>query len=386
MPNNLQLLRSTTPGNRPPNTRLDGEPYVNFADRQFGVMQGGAPIDLIGVGMFNPAASYVLNNAVNYQGELYTAKGPVAPGPWNAAEWNPVAGGGAIGTDAPSDTFSYGRVNATWGRVLPLAGGTVTGALTVNGAVTAATTLNVTGNAGVSGTLTTTGYATFNGGGAFHAQLTNYAFTSLQAGVQIYSAGGMTYPAGTLELYNVALRSSYYVGQLYATPNSFGATPSLIWGAGFWGTSTAGGASYDRTDSTNTYFHGWEWGVSSLIGYVYTDSATVYFANGSDIRLKENVRPLAGELDIGATIDAIEPVAFEWTTTPDSLPGVGFIAQDLVHAVPEAVYVGDLDPRKYQGDEGFISWGVDPVKLIPYLVAELKALRARVATLEAGAP
>lgn len=38
--------------------------------------------------------------------------------------------------DAPSDTFAYGRLDAAWARVVPLAGGTMTGLLTLSGAPT----------------------------------------------------------------------------------------------------------------------------------------------------------------------------------------------------------------------------------------------------------
>jgi hypothetical protein len=38
----------------------------------------------------------------------------------------------ATGTDAPSDTYAYGRVNAAWAKVLPLTGGSLTGLLTLS--------------------------------------------------------------------------------------------------------------------------------------------------------------------------------------------------------------------------------------------------------------
>jgi hypothetical protein len=49
-----------------------------------------------------------------------------------------VAPGSAITTDAPSDGFAYGRLNAAWNKVLPLTGGVVTGATTINSNVFAA--------------------------------------------------------------------------------------------------------------------------------------------------------------------------------------------------------------------------------------------------------
>jgi hypothetical protein len=60
--------------------------------------------------------------------------------------------GGAI-PDAPSDSTAYGRRNAAWVQVLPLTGGTLSGALTVPG-------LTVNGNSTVTGTLGVTGILT----------------------------------------------------------------------------------------------------------------------------------------------------------------------------------------------------------------------------------
>jgi hypothetical protein len=90
----LQILRSITAGARPtgaPAGRppyIQGEPYVNYTDRQFGVLDpSNAPFDLIGVPFFSTGASYVAGAPVVYQGVLYTALGPVAPGAFNPAQW-----------------------------------------------------------------------------------------------------------------------------------------------------------------------------------------------------------------------------------------------------------------------------------------------------------
>ena len=69
-------------------------------------------------------------------------QGPVGPVPEaptdgqtygrKTAGWVPVTGGGGGGIpEAPSDGSLYGRLNAAWAKGLPLAGGTLTGALTL---------------------------------------------------------------------------------------------------------------------------------------------------------------------------------------------------------------------------------------------------------------
>lgn len=67
---------------------------------------------------------------------------------WDGSVWRtPFSGSGLI--DAPSDGNTYGRLNATWTQVLPLAGGTVT-TLTVTGATTLAAATSTQINIGTS--------------------------------------------------------------------------------------------------------------------------------------------------------------------------------------------------------------------------------------------
>lgn len=120
-------------------------------------------------------------------------------------------------------------------------------------------------------------------------------------------------------------------------------------------------------------------GTSSVGSISVTTTATAYNTS-SDGRAKTNRKPLS---DVGSIIDAIEPQKWEWTHEPEQ-SGVGFIAQELHAVVPEAVTVGDGNQDLRPGDEGFEWWSVDMSKLVPYLVAEIKILRSRVASLERG--
>jgi hypothetical protein len=97
MTTSIKILRSTTAGVRPTG-KLYGEPYVNFADNQFGVFDSGpTPRDLIGAPIFSTAASYVTGNPVNYQGKLYIANTSISAGAFNPAQWTQVLGGGGSG-------------------------------------------------------------------------------------------------------------------------------------------------------------------------------------------------------------------------------------------------------------------------------------------------
>ncbi len=466
MPNNLQLLRSTTPGNRPPNTRLDGEPYVNFSDKQFGVMQGGSSIDLIGVRFFSTLASYAANQVVNFGGQLYSAKGAVAPGAWNATQWTPLISGGTFSTTvtaSPTAQATPQFVGATFGYFGGTAAGqSYVGANTYFDALSSPTPVwrigntatsgygallvqaggvywagaggSVTGGATVTPTFyklwsqadfsytpfpasggTITGNLIVNGTTTTNNTTTHAGFLQANGGAQFYSTGGNNTAAGMVQLYNMLFRNDYYVGYLGSTTNSFGATPSAIWGVGSWaGVPGGGGAIFARSDRVDCYMMGFLWGTGSLVGTISTNGASVSYNTTSDGRFKENIRELTDDVDVGELIDAMRPVAFEWTdregivgepgaimATARALDdgvkakgekfkrgtptGHGFIAQELINVAPYAVNAPDDGRRQMKefGKFGHTPWGVDFGKLMPYVIAELQALRKRVAELEA---
>jgi hypothetical protein len=85
--NPIRFLRSILTGVRPPAAKLDGEPYVNFADMQLGVFLGGTPVDMLGITIFSTTAAYPARVTVVYQGTLYQSLVTVPPGAWNPAQW-----------------------------------------------------------------------------------------------------------------------------------------------------------------------------------------------------------------------------------------------------------------------------------------------------------
>lgn len=93
MASKIQLLRSSTFGARPANgSQPYGVPYVNFADRQIGVVDAGTiPVDFIGVPFFSASANYNIGQPVNYQGKIYRAIANVTAGAFNAGQWSEFA-------------------------------------------------------------------------------------------------------------------------------------------------------------------------------------------------------------------------------------------------------------------------------------------------------
>jgi hypothetical protein len=111
MVSRVQNIRSTSKNTRPPNTtRQPGEFFVNFADKQFGVIDTAqVPQDLIAIRFHSPDTDYVTGDHVIYQGRAYRAKQAVPAAPFNAASWE-TAGM----ADAPMDGKFYGRVSGAW--------------------------------------------------------------------------------------------------------------------------------------------------------------------------------------------------------------------------------------------------------------------------------
>jgi hypothetical protein len=130
----------------------------------------------------------------------------------------------------------------------------------------------------------------------------------------------------------------------------------------------SGGTGY-----TVTFFNA----SNSSVGAIVVSDSSIAYNTTSDIRLKQTVR----QFDPGPIIDALQPIEHNWTDHHDVWQH-GLSAQDAHAIYPEAVTAGRGEP----GDDDFVPWGIDYSKLTPLLLAEIKALRIRVAALEAIRP
>jgi hypothetical protein len=108
---------------------------------------------------------------------------------------------------------------------------------------------------------------------------------------------------------------------------------------------------------------------SSTVGSIVVNSNSTTYNTSSDYRLKENI---TNADDAGSKIDAIQVRQYDWKLD-GSHQDYGMVAQELQTVAPEAVS-GDADSEEMMG--------VDYSKLVPMLIKEIQALRARVADLE----
>jgi hypothetical protein len=158
MPNRVQTLRSSVPGSMPQAaTRSPGELWLNFADAHLGYIDASQTAQkLLAVRLFVSTAAYATGDFAVYAGNLYQAIAPSAAGAFTAANWTkigtaqdlaqylPLAGGtltGALNLPAAAPTVATQAANKSYvdagdatvlaaaNTKLPLAGGTLTGAL-----------------------------------------------------------------------------------------------------------------------------------------------------------------------------------------------------------------------------------------------------------------
>ena len=117
---------------------------------------------------------------------------------------------------------------------------------------------------------------------------------------------------------------------------------------------------------------------NDLVGSISVTANATSYNQSSDYRLKDDPTLMTGAL---GTIAALNPVEFTWKS--DGSVGRGFIAHELQAVVPEAV-TGAKDAVDNDGNPSY--QGVDASKIVPFLVAAVKELSARVEQLEALQP
>lgn len=153
----------------------------------------------------------------------------------------------------------------------------------------------------------------------------------------------------------------------------------------FNGSSTQGLDIRDSADAANVPFLTFRKASNVIIGSVQRVGTTdaVAYNTTSDGRLKTNVRTFTAQ-DSGPIIDGLRPVWFDWKSAniPSAQNIIGFIAQDEAAVSPALVRSGAVTPGDADPDKITQQWQRSDSALVPILVAEVKALRSRVASLE----
>jgi hypothetical protein len=127
-----------------------------------------------------------------------------------------------------------------------------------------------------------------------------------------------------------------------------------------------------ETGPTTSVTHGKFNNGNGTVGSISTNGTTTTYATSSDYRLKNITGAITTS---GAYIDSLNPVEGTWKA--DGSTFVGLIAHEVQEASRTQVVTGIKDGEKMQAMDYSNS------ELIANLIAEVKSLRQRVATLEA---
>jgi hypothetical protein len=136
------------------------------------------------------------------------------------------------------------------------------------------------------------------------------------------------------------------------------------------GNSVNGCGFIDSTGTTagTRYSMFFQRGTGTIVGSISTTTSTTSFNTSSDYRLKENIAPMTGALDV---VSQLKPVTYTWKT--DGSDGQGFIAHELAEVVPDCV-TGEKDAVDAEGNPKY--QGIDTSFLVATLTAAIQELKA----------
>jgi Chaperone of endosialidase len=117
-------------------------------------------------------------------------------------------------------------------------------------------------------------------------------------------------------------------------------------------------------------------GVFNIIRSTRVVTFNVAIVNPSDRRLKERITPIANALDI---IAAMNGIFYHEKAEPEGRRKIGLIADDVADILPEVVHETGIET-----EDGKNALGIDYPKLTAVLIEAVKELTARVTTLEAA--
>jgi hypothetical protein len=109
---------------------------------------------------------------------------------------------------------------------------------------------------------------------------------------------------------------------------------------------------------------------TGIVGSVTVNSSGTTYNTTSDVRLKKDIETITDGTD---KLMAMNPVTHTWKADPEADAVHGFIAQEMLDIVPEAV---SGDP---EGDE---MMSMDYGRITPVLVAALQDAHKKIAELE----
>jgi putative lipoic acid-binding regulatory protein len=130
--------------------------------------------------------------------------------------------------------------------------------------------------------------------------------------------------------------------------------------------------------NANSVFQGFDSSGSAVFVATGAGNLTITgtLSQGSDISLKENIKPLNNQLE---TVKKLNPVTFDWKEDKKSYQQIGFIAQEVEKHLPELIENKDDIKRMSYGNMTAVL-----VKAIQEQQEQIEALQSEINTLKGG--
>jgi hypothetical protein len=318
-----------------------------------------------GVSSFNGRGGAVTLTAA----DVTAAGGALLAGPaFTGVPTAPTAATTVSNTQLATTAFVKAAI-AAGGLYLPLAGGTLTGDLTIAASSSGADSALII-NAGTAG-FSSIYFANHSGAFRWLVRGGDLASeTGSNAGSDFRLVGepdSGTNPLGEairVRRSDGLIAIGYRAGGTYFTSNAAiqainSATVSMgmavmnappnSWGMYFYNSSGAG------------------------IGGINLNESGVSYQTSSDARMKQDITAFTDGRDV---IDALKVRRFRWRQTGKS--DIGIVAQEAIAHYPDAVFSGEGQP----GDSDFKPMGIDYSKYVPLLIEAVQDLNRQVGELE----
>jgi len=123
------------------------------------------------------------------------------------------------------------------------------------------------------------------------------------------------------------------------------------------------GLTLDSNTSSGTIYHLEFKRQNTQAGYITSSATTVSVNNTSDARLKENIQNSNSAIQ---DLKNMQVRQFDWVDNIDTHRNFGFVAQELINVVPEAVTVGSEELN--ENGKPKQTWGIDYSHIVPRIV------------------
>jgi hypothetical protein len=189
------------------------------------------------------------------------------------------------------------------------------------------------------------------------------------------STANIIWQTGGTEDMRITAAGQLLISTTGTTPGYFNSSTGTQISGGVIYTSSAGGSAFGNPTSGGGVLISFGTINNWNTGTISTNNSNTSYNTSSDYRLKENIAPMTGALDI---VSALKPCTYTWKV--DGSSGEGFIAHELQEVCPLAV-TGKKDAVDKDGKP--VYQGIDTSFLVATLTAAIQEQQAIITQLQA---